>query len=650
MADLSVIIVNYNVRHFLWQCLQAVLRASEGLVVEVIVVDNASSDGSVEMLHAWAHPQIRIIANTDNPGFSKANNQGIACATGRHILLLNPDTLVSEDTFRTCVDFMDAHPEAGALGVHMIDGTGRFLPESKRALPTPWVSFYKIFGLSDLFPRNRRFGKYHLTYLDKRQNHQIEVLSGAFMWLRKSLLDQIGGLDEAFFMYGEDIDMSWRVIQAGYQNYYLADTTILHYKGESTQKGSLNYVRVFYQAMIIFARKHFGGRQKQVFIAAIRLAVYFRALLAILRRGVDRAGFMLLEGGLIYAVMYAIQAYWEHYVKYIEGGAYPPEFEQVYMPVYTGVFMLLLWLAGAYRKPYQLRPLILAPLGGFIAIATVTYMFPVVKNFSRAIVGLSAVFTMLVAMTTRGIIHHRERGNFFFTEPSRRRVILVGTPAGVLRLDHLVRRELDYPVEIAGHAVLGAASAYTDLLGQVADLRSLIRLYQADELVFCGETLEAGYMIAEMDRLSDTGVAFKIAPPDAEYLIGPHEVITARDPNYTRSVLSQPEGLRTKRIVDLISASLLLAGFPVMAWAYQRPAAALRALGDVLTGQRHMVGYAGAGERLPRLKAGLLNLTVRIRPPKTPANPDALDALYARSYSWELDLEIILKGWKYIGT
>ena len=238
--DLSVIIVNYNVRYFLEQCLISVFQAAEGLEVEVIVVDNHSQDDSLEMLAREFGEKVTVIANADNPGFSAANNQGIAIAKGKHVLLLNPDTLLAADAFRKCLDFMHQHPDAGALGVYMIDGTGRYLPESKRALPTPWVSFYKIFGLASLFPCHRKFGRYHLGFLDKDQTHPVDVLSGAFMWFRKETLDHIGGLDEAFFMYGEDIDISWRVIQAGWKNYYFPEVKILHYKGESTKKGSLN--------------------------------------------------------------------------------------------------------------------------------------------------------------------------------------------------------------------------------------------------------------------------------------------------------------------------------------------------------------------------------------------------------------------------
>jgi len=232
---LSVIIVNYNVKHFLEQCLYSVQKAAKKISTEIIVVDNHSADGSVQML-ANKFPTIKLIANNKNLGFSAANNIGIRQSSGKYILLLNPDTIVEEETFKKVVDFMDAHPNTGALGVKMIDGKGRFLPESKRGLPLPSVAFFKIFGLSKLFPKSKRFNHYHLGYLDPDKIHEIEVISGAFMLLRKTVLEKIGLLDETFFMYGEDIDLSYRIIQAGYKNIYFPETTIIHYKGESTKK------------------------------------------------------------------------------------------------------------------------------------------------------------------------------------------------------------------------------------------------------------------------------------------------------------------------------------------------------------------------------------------------------------------------------
>ncbi|HCA82875.1 MAG TPA: glycosyl transferase family 2, partial [Flavobacteriales bacterium] len=211
---LSVIIVNYNVEYFLEQCLNSVVAASKGIAVEVFVVDNNSVDGSCAMVKR-RFPEVQLIENHFNAGFSKANNQAMMLAKGEYILLLNPDTVVEEDTFRKVIRFMDEHPDAGGLGVKMIDGKGKFLPESKRGLPTPSVAFYKIFGISRLFPRSKRFGRYHLAYLDKDQSHEIEILSGAFMLMRKTALDKVGLLDEAFFMYGEDIDLSYRITIGG---------------------------------------------------------------------------------------------------------------------------------------------------------------------------------------------------------------------------------------------------------------------------------------------------------------------------------------------------------------------------------------------------------------------------------------------------
>lgn len=268
---LSVVIVNYNVEHFLEQCLKSVQAAVKNIDAEVFIVDNDSVDGSCEMVKE-KFPEFTLIESKENLGFSKGNNLAIRKSVGEYVLLLNPDTLVEEDTFTKVCDFMDEHPDAGGLGVNMVDGNGEFLPESKRGLPTPAVAFYKIFGLSSIFPKSKRFGAYHLGHLDKNETHEIEILSGAFMLMRKTALDKVGLLDEKYFMYGEDIDLSYRLLKGGYKNYYFAGTKIIHYKGESTKKGSLNYVKVFYKAMIIFAETHFSNKNAKMFSLLINSA------------------------------------------------------------------------------------------------------------------------------------------------------------------------------------------------------------------------------------------------------------------------------------------------------------------------------------------------------------------------------------------
>lgn len=274
--DLSIIIVNYNVKYFIEQCLHSVNKAVANIDTEVFVVDNNSVDGSCQMIKE-KFPWVKLIENKDNRGFSKANNQALKIALGEFCLLLNPDTLVEEDTFIKCIRFMHENEDAGALGVHMIDGSGNFLPESKRALPKPSVAFYKIFGLSRLFPKSRIFSRYHLGYLNKDQNHSVEVLAGAFMFIRSAVLKKTGYLDEDFFMYGEDIDLSYRITVAGYKNYYFSETSIIHYKGESTKKSSVNYVLVFYNAMIIFAKKHFTRKKRQIFFSTHKFSHIFQS-------------------------------------------------------------------------------------------------------------------------------------------------------------------------------------------------------------------------------------------------------------------------------------------------------------------------------------------------------------------------------------
>jgi len=277
---LSIIIVNYNVKYFLEQCLLSVEESIADFDFEVIVVDNNSSDGSIEYLTP-KFPHVKFIANTDNPGFAKANNQGIRLSKGDYILLLNPDTVLGENVLANVCAFMDDKPQCGAAGVKMINGSGEFLAESKRGFPTPWVSFCKISGLTALFPKSRLFGKYHLRYLDENKIHIIDVLAGAFIMVKREAFDKAGLLDEDFFMYGEDIDLSYRIVRAGYKNYYLPQT-IIHYKGEST-KQDMKYVKIFYGAMYIFFKKHYPHYGK-IYSLFIKLGIYSRAIISAVKR------------------------------------------------------------------------------------------------------------------------------------------------------------------------------------------------------------------------------------------------------------------------------------------------------------------------------------------------------------------------------
>jgi GT2 family glycosyltransferase len=281
---LSIIIVNHNVRCFLEQCLLSLRHATEGIGHEVIVVDNASRDDSLSYLPE-RFPEVRFIWNDGNPGFGRACNQGAALSSGEYLLFLNPDTIVPEDCLRRCLDHLSAHPSAGALGVRMHDGSGVYLRESKRSYPSPSTAFLKLSGLSTLFPGSRWIARYDLGHRDAFANCRADVLAGAFMLVRREAFLATGGFDERFFMYGEDIDLSWRLRQAGFENLYFAEAAILHFKGESHRRDSLRHVRHFYGAMAIFVRKHHPGRGIWLLLPAIGL----RAALSVLRIWISKA-------------------------------------------------------------------------------------------------------------------------------------------------------------------------------------------------------------------------------------------------------------------------------------------------------------------------------------------------------------------------
>lgn len=286
---LSVIIVNYNVKFFLEQCLCSVKQAIELIDAEVLVIDNCSTDNSIEYL-LKKFPWVKFISNEKNQGFAKANNTALKQCIGDFVLFLNPDTILPENILQNCLQFFEVNPEAGAVGVRMIDGSGNFLPESKRAFPSPIVSFFKLCGLADLFPKSKWFNKYALGFLAENEIHEVDVLCGAFFMAKRNVPEQLGGFDEAFFMYGEDIDLSYRIQESGKKNYYLGTETIIHFKGESARKGSLNYVRIFYQAMSVFVKKHYTGNNARLMTLFLQIGIYMRAGISLIATPFRRIG------------------------------------------------------------------------------------------------------------------------------------------------------------------------------------------------------------------------------------------------------------------------------------------------------------------------------------------------------------------------
>ena len=651
---LSVVIVNYNVKHFLEQCLHSVRRASEGLLVEVFVVDNNSVDGSCEMVRE-KFPEVILIENKENLGFSKANNQAIRKSKGEYVLLLNPDTVVEDDTFSSILEFMDSHPDAGGLGVKMIDGKGNFLPESKRGLPTPDVAFYKIFGLSKFFPRSSIFGKYHLGYLPQDEINPVDVLSGAFMLLRRETLDKTGLLDEIFFMYGEDIDLSYRILKAGYKNYYFPVTRIIHYKGESTKKGSINYVFLFYNAMIIFARKHFTHRRARILALLIRIAIYFRASLAIVSRFLSRAIMPLLDALLIYGGLFFIINYWEERVIFPEGGGYPPGFFTLAVPGYILVWLLSCYFSSTYDKPVKLGKIFRGISVGTVIILVAYALLPEHLRFSRAIILLGAVWAVLSMAGLRIFSNLVKSGHFGFDAVKDRRFVIIGDLAEAKRVRDLLQNSYRNPGFIGMVAVNSGEQKSDELIGSLPQIKEIIKVYRIDEVIFCSKSMTHQAIIDQMSDLQDLQVDYKIAPEDSLSIIGSNSINTAGD-LYTVNInaITNVENLRNKRLLDLAVLLGTLILLPFLIFVIHSPLGLIKNILRVLFGCRSWVGYVSDvtdhTDRLPHIRKGILN-------PMDAFGDDVisddirqrLNVIYARDYSIRNDLNIILKGIRHIG-
>jgi len=644
---LSIIIVNYNVKYFLEQCLYAATKAAEKVSSEIIVVDNDSVDGSCQMV-AEKFPEVILIANKENVGFSKANNQAIRIAGGEYILLLNPDTVVEEDSFLKITSFMDKTPDAGGLGVKMIDGKGRFLPESKRGLPTPEVAFWKMFGFSSLFPHSRRFGRYHLGYLDKDQIHQVDVLAGAFMLLRRETLDKVGLLDEDYFMYGEDIDLSYRITQGGYKNYYFPQTTIIHYKGESTKKGSINYVKVFYNAMIIFAEKHFSKGNALQSAILINMAIYFRALLSLTGRFLKSFILPLADAFFIYLGFSVLLPNWEAY-KFTRG-YYPAEYLHVAVPIYILIWICSIWLNGGYRKSIRFGRIFKGLLWGTISILVFYSLIDESMRYSRAMLLLGSGWAFLMLPAYRYLFYKLRMTGLELELDKQKRIAVVAAVVESKRISELIANS-GLKIDTVGYVSPDHSIHQQFYLGNIHQLREIIRINKIDELIFSSGDIPSQEIIRIMLDLSDLNIDYKIAPPESLSIIGSNSISTAGDLYVVHiNSIAKETNKQNKRAFDLAISAVLLTFSPGLIWFAESKYEFYRSISEVFSGNKSWVGYcSGTQNHLPPIKKGILSPASLY--PKTIADKkkDELNIVYAKDYRLMNDLEIVLKAWKNIG-
>ncbi len=646
---LSIIIVNYNVKYFLEQCLQSIRKANVGIDNEIFVVDNNSVDGSVKMLKE-KFPEVKLIENKENLGFSKANNQAIALSKGEYVLLINPDTVVENTTFRKVIDFMDSHEDAGGLGVKMIDGKGKFLPESKRSLPTPSVAFYKTFGLASLFPKSKTFGKYHLGNLNKDKIHQVEILSGAFMVIRKKVLDIIGFLDESFFMYGEDIDLSYRIIKAGYHNYYFPETRIIHYKGESTKKSSINYVIVFYNAMIIFAKKHFSQKNAKLFSVIIHLAIYLRAFLAILNRFLKNIILPLTDVVFIYGGIYFLKTYWENNILSEAGGHYPSEFLYLFIPSFIFIWLISVLYSGGYDKPIRLIKIFQGVLIGTTIILVIYALLNESYRFSRALIILGAAWTLIFMIGFRYILHLLKFKNFRIDTIKNKRFIIVGEKTEAERVATLLKQTNINTGFIGLVNTSKNELKENGFIGNIDQIREIIEIYGIDEVIFCAKDISADMIIDKMSEFQNAQIDYKIAPPESLYIIGSNSIDASSD-LYVINInsISKINNKRSKSFLDVVVSLIILIILPVAVFLVRNPINLIKNIFMVLLRKKTWVGYYNIAEthKLPDIKKGILNPTDSFKDKAfTKDTIDRLNTLYARDYKVFNDIKIIWRGFK----
>jgi O-antigen biosynthesis protein len=648
MHQLSIVIVNYNVKHFLEQVLYSVEAASQHVDVETWVVDNNSVDGSMEMVHE-KFPWVQTIVNRENLGFSKANNQAILRSNSKYILLLNPDTVLQEDTLLKCITYLDEHDDVGGLGVRMIDGKGQFLPESKRGLPTPKAAFYKMSGLASLFPKSREFGRYHLKYLAEHETHEVEVLAGAFMMLRNEVLQKIGLLDEQFFMYGEDIDLSYRITLAGYKNVYFSDTTIIHYKGESTKKKSVNYVKVFYHAMVLFAQKHYSPKTAGRFSFWIHSAIYLRALFAIIWRGASRVWVPGLDFFASYLGYFAIARYWEAYHKFVPD-FYPTEYYVLHIPFYVAFVLIAIFISGGYDRPIRGYRIFRGALLGSIFLFALYAFFSKDMQFSRAILALGSAWTIGVTLWLRWIYERLGIAEMEISRVLQKRIVIVAAHEEGKRILDLLNHS-KVPHEFLGwvHPQDFKGEGY---IGNFEQLTEIVEIYGVNTIVFSSEDVSNSRIIEAMSVLSEWPVQLKIAPSQSSFIIGsdnknePGELFTL-EISYS---LTAPFNKRRKRIMDVMVSLVLLFGFPLFLWLCVSPKWRMlyRNLWSVLNSSKTWVSYDGlkSAEWLPKMKPGVFPASGNWTHTEFEAD---VNMVYAKEYEVSKDIHILfshLKGFK----
>lgn len=628
--------------------MHSVLRAAEGIDAEVIVVDNNSSDDSCALMRE-KFPEVVLIENRENLGFSKANNQGVAIARGEYILFLNPDTVMPEHFLQKTLAYMDAHPDAGALGPRLIDGKGQYAPDAKKSFPSLSVAIFKTTGINKLFSRSAYFNKYYAVHIGERETAAVDVLSGCCMLVRKTAMEVAGGpFDEDYFMYCEDVDLSYRIIKAGYKNIYYPEVDLIHYKGESTRKMTLSYVRIFNEALVTFVKKHYSKKDARMFVLFINVGIVLRAVLGAVKRGLKVFHMPLFDALILLVTLWGIKDFWVGEVKNI----LPIHPSAVYatFPVYIALWLISFYFNGVYDQPYRALKVVRGMAIGTVAILAYYGLLPPELRYSRAIIIFSGFAGTGVLLGLHELLYRLGILRFIPYDKLPRKAVIVADEHAYHKTASILQ-QVHYAPELSGR--ISPKEEHHGVLATMPQMKQVLYTTGVNEVIFCINGLTYTDVFAQMQYCGGD-YEYKIHLPGSQSFVGSNSSSTSGD-LYTidrRFNLANFAQVRNKRLVDIMGSLLFLVLFPFTFFLVHRPGAFLGNCLRVLTGKLSWVGYATGVpvHYLPKIRAGAIepyNILEGYEPTKEVRAH--INKAYAQHYAPLTDINLVLNNFKYLG-
>ena len=665
--DVSVIVVNYNVRQFLENTITSLLRALHGLQGEVFVVDNASDDGSVEMVKA-KFPDVCLIQNKENVGFARANNQALKRSTGKYLLLLNPDTIVQEDTIHVMLKFFRETPDAGLAGCKILSPDGTFQLPCRRSFPTPWVAFTKVFGLSSLFPGSKLFGRYNLTYLSPDETYDVDAVSGSFMMITREAYEEVGGLDESFFMYGEDLDWCYRVTKAGFRVYYVHSTKIVHFKGESTRRSNLDEIRLFYDAMHLFVEKHYGASVVAEFFLTVGIII--RAGIAFLAKAGRPLALALIDFLLVDVALLVAEYIFRGHLFIFPSYAYPT----VHI-IPAAIIVFVMYLVGAYTtNRLSISRAFSSVLTGFILISAIVF-FAKEFAFSRAVVIIAGCISLVLIPGWRLVLTFLRSRRTGTGSLLGTRTVVVGTGASAQEVVRKLRTRVDGGYDVLGligmnRRQIGERIGGLEVIGSLDNVGKVISERKVGEVIFSTDNISYADILSVIARSNDRNVNYRLVPNSLEAIVGKTRIdaldtIPLVEIDYN---LRKPANLIAKRILDIVSSIVLLVTVFPVAWLKEKAAPAahpglvlsrILLLPQVFSGRISLVGrplsdpddtlrWNGRTHDKTLAYLGPKGLTglvqINLRKDLDSEEIERYKLYYAKNYSMGLDVQIIFKA------